>query len=272
MCFGAPLCYRQAQSRASTVARTAFIHSIKALKDPIAVTRCDTGAGVFDLDRKHPAVVFPDASGNAAARGRVFNGVIKQIHHNLTQDRTVPAGVQGLVAFNYELLLFIVRQHLDKCRDLLNQPEHTNIGSRQLNLTGIGSRNRQQTLDEPRQTPRFFEHAFDDRPVVFCGWCSAQADLAHGLDCGQWSSEFVGSIRRESTELLERTFQLRKRFVESAGKASNLILRVFYFQSGAQAFRVYLASATGHPLHWAKCAPRQKITAEPSQSNSERQP
>ena len=124
---------------------------------------------------------------------------------NLAQDGTIPLNPRGSTSFDVKLLPLFIGEHFHKRADLLYKRQDIDFRPHQLNLTGVGTGNCQQALDQARKPSGFLQHAFNDLSISFDGPRSAQTYLAYAADCGKRCPELVGSVGSESPELFKRS-------------------------------------------------------------------
>ena len=154
---------------------------------------------------------------------------------------------------------------------ILGQPQQINVLEIHPGLPCLGARQRQQTVDQTRQTVHLFQHAADDRPVLPVIAMSAQAHFANAADGGQWRPQLVRHVGGKATHLLERRLQPSKGLVEHRRQLPHLVVWIGHGQAFAQAFGRYHAGALGDALHRRQRTLRQPEAPEPGNGHGRRQ-
>jgi hypothetical protein len=72
-----------------------------------------------------------------------------------------------------------------------------------MDLTSIGAGKRQKAFHEAREPVRFLQHVSDDAPILLPAPIFLQADFTDAPHRGQRSSQFVGGIGSEPSNLLK---------------------------------------------------------------------
>src|SRR5437667_461951 len=104
-------------------------------------------------------------AGDRAADRRVFYRVVHQIDESVAYVRAVSHGMDRGRGSKLEILLFFVGQQAQLIDHIPRQCSEIQNLRRQLNFSGVGARESQETLDEPREPVDLLQHAPDDVTV-----------------------------------------------------------------------------------------------------------
>src|ERR1700730_7715389 len=108
-----------------------------------------------------------------------------------------------------EILLFFVGQHAELIDYVPHQRSEVQGLREQLNLSRVGAREGEKTLDEAREPVDLLQHATDDVAVRTGIQCLPQRYLADAAHRSQRGAKLVRRIGRESTQPFERILQTR---------------------------------------------------------------
>ena len=200
---------------------------------------------------------------------RVLHRVIDQVYQRLAQRRAVDIGPDRLWKFELQTLLLLLRQYLDPVGYLNRQGREVAWLRMNLGRSGIGPAQNQQAVHQFGQAVRLLKHAgyhlaAGGHIVIFL-----KPNLADAADRRKRGAQFVGSVRGEAAQALERILQPGKGFVEDGRQATELVPGVLHGKPLGKTLGRDLRGLGGQGANGSQSPPRQEISACHCQGESQ---
>ena len=200
MSLYSPIRYRQTQTRAALVPGTGFVYSVKAIEYMRDMFRWNSRTVIGDLDHDPPGAVKAHIYRYSPPNGRVFDGIVNDIHQGLPQKQTISLDGCAFISRQRQFQGLLFHQHFQQRGRFARQLQHGKDGRMERDGAVVGARNGQETIDQPRKTVSFLQHATDNVAILFTAaiFCSPTSPTRRMAVSGVRSSCEASDVKRLS--------------------------------------------------------------------------
>src|SRR5262249_41021389 len=145
------------------------VHAIETLEYPLAVHRGNARPRVLYFDHRLARRCRRRRQADHALVGCVFDGVVQKVRDAMSEDARVAHRRHRYPNVNGAYLILLLGQHTQAVRDTDDELRQVDDGSCRWNSPGLGPREEQEILDEPREPIDLLEHTCDDVAVLLNG-------------------------------------------------------------------------------------------------------
>src|SRR5437667_7134811 len=262
---------RDGKAEANPIPRARLVDSIEAIEDALAVLGADARAGVDHLDGG-PARLPSDEDAHASPLRGVLDRVVDEVDEGTAHDHPIGLNVDRLGGDHRDHLSLLLRQDAEVSGHLARQLRQVHTLPPQHDVAPVCPRECQQALHHAREPVRLLEHAADHLAVLLPFARLAQRDLPDGSHGGQWRSQLVRGIRRETPKLIERSLETSEHRVEHGGELTQLVLRILRHQALTEAVGGDGTCALRHIGEGGESTARQRVATQSGEDGRERKP
>jgi len=176
--FHGPLRDRQSQASTTRFAPSRLVYSIESIEYSTLIFQWNSRALILDLDDNLAGITISNEHGDGFPNRRIFHRVVDYVDQRLPEKNAVAFDPSMIVALENEVLRFFFHQNLEQSRSLTSQGHHRYNSSMNLDVTGIGTRDREKVIDQRREPVHLLKHASDDVAVFPTRTILLQPDFA----------------------------------------------------------------------------------------------
>src|SRR2546425_2418498 len=235
--FDRPARDGEAQPESARVSRAAGVHAVEAVEDPLAVYRGDPRPGVLHLDRRLPQRRLRDPHADRALIRSVLDCVVEEIDQTLPEDGGIARGLDVRFGIDAQALRLFLREDPKRVGDSAGQSPEIHGFAGKLHAAGLGPRERQEALHEPRETVDLLQHAADDVAIRRSIERALERNLAHTSHGGERRAELVRRVPGESAEPREGGVEARQGGVKDRRETSEIVLGILNRKPFAERLR-----------------------------------
>src|SRR5207245_8133372 len=194
--------------------------------------------------------------------------VVEEVDQTLPEDGRIARGLDVRAGIDAQALRLCLREDPKGVCDSARQASEIHDLACKLRATGLGPRQRQEALHEPRETVDLLEHAADDVAIRRSIERALEGNLAHTPHGGERRAELVRRVRRESAEPREGVAEARQGVVEDGSETPELVLGILHREPFAERLRGDLPRLVRHGTDWREHTASEDVAARNRKADS----